>query len=43
MGACTIGMDDQLLTGFADLSFASFRQWFKYAGNVMVGAEFDPL
>jgi hypothetical protein len=43
MGSCAISMDDQLLIGSTDLSFAPFPQWHKYMGNGIVGVEFDPL
>jgi hypothetical protein len=36
-------MDDHLSIGSTGLSFTPFRQWNKNIGNVMVGAEFDPL
>jgi hypothetical protein len=36
-------MDNQLSIGITDLSFAPFRQWNKYIGNIMAGVEFDPL
>jgi hypothetical protein len=43
IGTYVIGMDDQLSVGPTDLSFALFRQWNKYIGNVLVSVEFDPL
>jgi hypothetical protein len=41
--ACVIGMDGQLSVGSTNPSFAPFRQWNKYIGNLMVGFESDPV